>query len=139
MIKAILIPTENVEEAWKLVDKHIQQALERSGDHFSSSDIKTNCLEESMQLWLGWDKDLDESHYCTAITQILKRPNSKICNIFIATGREMKKWVHVMDEIANWAESEECTHVESWARPGWERVLKQYQFKKTHVLLERKL
>jgi len=74
MIKAILIPTENVEEAWKLVDKHIQQALERSGDHFSSSDIKTNCLEESMQLWLGWDKNLDESHYCTAITQILKRP-----------------------------------------------------------------
>jgi hypothetical protein len=51
----------------------------------------------------------------------------------------MKKWVHVMDEIANWAKSEECTHVESWARPGWERVLKQYQFKKTHVLLERKL
>ena len=31
MIKAILIPTDNVEEAWNLVDKHIHLALERSG------------------------------------------------------------------------------------------------------------
>ena len=139
MIKAVIIPTENVEEAWQLVDKHIQKALERSGEHYNSADIKNNCLENCMQLWLGWDNDEEKSHYCTAITQILKRPNSKVCNIFIATGREMKKWVHVMDEIAKWSDIQKCTHVESWARPGWERVLKQYQFNKTHVLLERKL
>ena len=35
MIKAILIPTDNVEEAWNLVDKHIHLALERSGEHYS--------------------------------------------------------------------------------------------------------
>ena len=29
MIKAVLIPTENVEQCWTLVDKHIANALAR--------------------------------------------------------------------------------------------------------------
>ena len=44
MIKAVLIPTENVEQCWTLVDKHIANALARSGNHFNSNDIKENCL-----------------------------------------------------------------------------------------------
>ena len=119
MIKAVLIPTENVEQCWTLVDKHIANALARSGSHYNSNE--------------------ENSHYCTAITEILQRPNTKVCNIFIATGREMKKWVHVMDELAEWAKSKDCTHMESHARLGWERVLKNYNFEKTHVFLERKL
>ena len=42
----------------------------------------------------------------------------------------MKKWVHVMDELAEWAKSKDCTHMESHARLGWERVLKNYNFQK---------
>ena len=44
-----------------------------------------------------------------------------------------------MDELAKWAKSKDCTHMESHARLGWERVLKNYNFEKTHVFLERKL
>ena len=139
MIKAVLIPTENVEQCWTLVDKHIANALARSGSHYNSNDIKENCLDNKMQLWLGWNNDEENGHYCTAITEILQRPNTKVCNIFIATGREMKKWGHVMDELAEWAKSKDCTHMESHARLGWERVLKNYNFEKTHVFLERKL
>jgi len=139
MIKAIIIPTDNIEQCWSLVDEHISNALKRSGNHYNSSDIKKNCLNEMMQLWIGWDDNAKDSHYCTAITEILQRPNSKVLNIFIATGREMKKWVHVMDDLAEWAKLRDCTHMESHARLGWERVLKNYKFEKTHVFLERKL
>ena len=65
MIKAVLIPTENVEQCWTLVDKHIANALARSGSHYNSNDIKENCLDNKMQLWLGWNNDEENGHYFT--------------------------------------------------------------------------
>ena len=65
MIKAVLIPTENVEQCWTLVDKHIANALARSGNHYESNDIKENCLNNKMQLWLGWNNDEENGHYFT--------------------------------------------------------------------------
>ncbi len=141
MIEAVYIPSENINDCWNLVDQHIANALERSGNHYNSSDIQDKCSKGEMQLWIGWDntKPKDDAHYATCVTEIIVRPNSKTFSIFIMTGRNMKDWVHNLDKLAEFARSKNCTHFEAVARPGWERVLKRFNFKKTHVYLERKL
>ena len=141
MIEAVFIPSNKVLDCWKLVDQHIENALSRSGNHYNSEDIKDKCVNGEMQLWIGWDnsKPSDNAHYATCVTEIIKRPNSKTFSIFIMTGRNMKDWVHNLEELVKFAKSKDCTHFEAVARPGWERVLKRFNFKKSHVYLERKL
>jgi hypothetical protein len=113
----------------------------RSGNHYNSNDIKESCIDGNMQLWIGWDpsKPKEDAHYATCVTEIIVRPNSKTFSIFIMTGRNMKDWVHNLDKLAEFARNKDCTHFEAVARPGWERVLKRFNFKKSHIYLERKL
>lgn len=143
MIEAVLIPNTNINDCWAMVDKHIKNALFRSGNHYNSSDIQEKCNEGKMQLWIGWDnsKPKDDAHYATCVTEIITRPNSKTFSIFIMTGRNMKDFITVnnFDKLADFAKTHNCTHFEAVARPGWERVLKRFNFKKSHVYLERKL
>ena len=87
MIEAVYIPSENINDCWNLVDQHIANALERSGNHYNSSDIQDKCSKGEMQLWIGWDntKPKDDAHYATCVTEIIVRPNSKTFSIFIMT------------------------------------------------------
>ena len=44
-----------------------------------------------------------------------------------------------IEVIEKWGKQQGCTHLETYARPGWSRILKQHNYKVTHYLLERKL
>jgi hypothetical protein len=73
-----------------------------------------------------------------ALTSINDWPTGISTFEFIGlVGEDRKKWLGVLDDMLDWARGEGCSMVETTARPGWRRVLKDWDC--THVFLEKKI
>ena len=55
------------------------------------------------------------------------------------TGRQRHKWQYLVKDIEQFAKDEGCQMMELIARPGWQKVLNNYGYQRTHVVLEKKI
>ena len=128
---------EEVDYIWPMAEKYIDDACKGHGG-YNASDVKRYIREGSMQLWMANAKESNKV-ICVCVTEIRKYPNFKVCDLRIAIGQEFHRWVDFMDKICEWAKRNGCRKMEIFARPGWERILKNKKFFKTHVQLEKEL
>lgn len=61
-----------------------------------------------------------------AVTQIAAYPNGKVLRVWLAGG-DLDELTHFLPAGENYARTQGCIAVEMEARPGWERVLKDYR------------
>lgn len=137
MIEQILIPTDKVKQVWSIVVKDIADALARSNAYARAEHIKKDILDNKMQLWILWDAKTKE-YYGVCVTEIIQRPLQRCLNIKIMKGRHRDKWEHLIKHVEEFAWHNNCDLLELVARPGWKKILKQYGYKESHVLLEKK-
>ena len=134
------IPSSNLDDVWSLVKKDISEALSYSGDHTDSQFVYDCVKEKKMQLWVVWNKDKPttlEKYYGVVVTEIIKRKLIQSCNIFIVTGKHRQKWQHLISVLEDFAIENNCTNMELIARKGWQRIMEQFDYKQTHVVLEK--
>ena len=134
------IPSSNLDDVWSLVKKDISEALSYSGDHTDAQFVYDCVKENKMQLWVVWDKDKPttlEKYYGVVVTEIVKRKLIQSCNIFIVTGRHRQQWQHLINVLEDFAIENNCTNMELIARKGWQRIMEQFDYKQTHVVLEK--
>jgi len=139
-MKLVRIPTSNIDEVWPLVKKDIADALVFSGNHTDAQFVLDTLKQEKFQLFIVWDKDQKttlEKYYGVVVTEIVEKKLTKACHIFIMTGRQRQKWTALIKVIEDFAEQNNCDLLELIARPGWQRILKDYNYKRTHVVLEK--
>jgi hypothetical protein len=139
-MKLVRIPTSNIDEVWPLVKKDIANALVFSGNHTDAQFVFDTLKQEKFQLFVVWDKDQKttlEKYYGVVVTEIVEKKLTKACHIFIMTGRQRQKWTALIKVIEDFAEQNNCDLLELIARPGWQRILKDYNYKRTHVVLEK--
>jgi hypothetical protein len=137
MIQLVYIPNEKIDEAWHHVESNIADALAKSNGYALASNFKEWIKEKKMQLWILWDKESEHKYYGVVVTEIIQRPLQRVLNIKIMTGTHREKWQHLVKEIEDFAWFNNCDSMELVARPGWEKVLKRFGYKKSHVLLEK--
>ena len=137
MIEQVLIPTDKVKQVWSIVVKDIADALARSNAYARAEHIKKDILDNKMQLWILWDSETKE-YYGVCVTEIIQRPLQRCLNIKIMKGRHRYKWEHLIKHVEEFAWHNNCDLLELVARPGWKKILKQYGYKESHVLLEKK-
>ena len=137
MIEQVLIPTNKVEQVWSFAVKDIADALARSNGYARAEHIKKEILDNKMQLWILWDSETKE-YYGVCVTEIIQRPLQRCLNIKIMTGKHREKWQHLIKHVEEFAWQNNCDLLELVARPGWKKILKQYGYKESHVLLEKK-
>tara|TARA_R100001163_G_C4891233_1_gene84102 strand:- start:39 stop:482 length:444 start_codon:yes stop_codon:yes gene_type:complete len=136
----VRIPTSNIDDVWNLVKKDIQEALSYSGNHTDSNFVFETLKQEKFQLWIVWDKEKKttlEKYYGVVVTEVVQRKLRKSCNIFVVTGRHRQKWQHLISVLEDFALEQECNNMELIARKGWERIMEQFNYKRTHVVLEK--
>ena len=134
------IPSSNLDDVWSLVKKDISEALSYSGDHTDAQFVYDCVKEKKMQLWVVWDKKKPttlEKYYGVVVTEIVKRKLIQSCNIFIVTGRHRQQWQHLINVLEDFAIENNCTNMELIARKGWQRIMEQFDYKQTHVVLEK--
>ena len=141
-MKLVRIPAEQLDTVWSLIEKDIKDALAYSGNLTSSSFVLEKSKENKFQVWVLWDKDKKttrEKYFGVVVTELIKRELGKVCHIYIMTGRQRNKWQFLVKDIEQFAIDEDCLMMELIARPGWKRILNNFDYKMTHVVLEKKL
>tara|TARA_R100001143_G_scaffold36812_1_gene34288 strand:- start:504 stop:947 length:444 start_codon:yes stop_codon:yes gene_type:complete len=136
------IPIKKVDEVWSLVKKNIQEALSYSGNHTDSDFVYQTIQDGKFQLWIVWDKSkktVQEQYNGVVVTEIIQRKLKQSCNIFIVTGKNRQQWQHLISVLEDFALKNECTNMELISRQGWEKIMEKFNYKKTHVVLEKTL
>ena len=138
----VRIPSSNLNDVWNLVNKDISDALSYSGNHTDAQFVYDCVKENKMQLWVVWDKDKPttiDKYYGVVVTEIIKRKLKQSCNIFIVTGKHRQRWQHLVKVLEDFALENNCTSMELFARKGWQRIMEQFDYKQTHVVLEKQI
>lgn len=141
-MKLVSIPIEELDKVWSMVEKDIKSALAYSGQLTDSDFVYETAKQGKFQVWVIWDKDekiTTNKYYGVVVTEIIKRKHGKVCHVYIVTGRQMSKWQHLISEIEKFAEDKDCKRMELIARPGWQKVLNLFDYKRTHVVLEKEI
>ena len=138
----VRIPTSYTDKVWNLVKKDIAEALSFSGNQTDADFVYESIKSEKMQLWVLWNKEQPtptEKYYGVVVTEIIQRKLKKSCHIFIMTGRNRQKWTPLIKVLEDFAVEQKCDQMELFARPGWQKVLQNFKYKRTHIVLEKQL
>lgn len=127
-----LVPPVNVGGVWDGVSGLLDRVLKRSGAHTLAS-LRTELEAGRSQLWIASDDEIRAA----AVTTINIFPVDKVCLIWLCAGRGRDGWIHLLADIEEWARGLGCRCTRIQGRPGWERVLPDYN--KTSVTLEKRL
>jgi hypothetical protein len=141
-MELVQIPIQELEKVWGIVEKDIKSALAYSGQLTDSDFVFDTLKEGKFQLWVLWDKKQSKAvdkYFGVVVTEIIKRKFGKVCHIYIMTGKQRTKWQHLITKVEDFAKQEGCKMMELIARPGWQRVLDDYGYKRTHVVLEKQI
>ena len=141
-MELVRIPTEELDKIWGLIEKDIRKALLYSGQLSDSAFVLKTAKEGKFQIWLLWDKEQKTSldrYFGVVITERVEKPLGKVCHIYMMTGRQRHKWQYLIKDIEKFAQEEKCSVMELIARPGWQKILNQFGYKRTHVVLEKQI
>ena len=141
-MRLVSIPIEELDKVWSIVEKDIKSALAYSGQLTDSDFVYETAKQGKFQVWVLWDKEqkiITNKYFGVVVTELIKRKFGKVCHIYIMTGRQRNKWQHLISKIEDFAKEEGCEMMELIARPGWQKVLKIFDYKRTHVVLEKEI
>ena len=139
-MQLINIPVNKLDEVWSLVKNNIQQALSFSGNQTDAEFVYETIKNKKFQLWIVWDEDkktVKEQYNGVVVTEIIQRKLKKSCHIYIMTGKNRQQWQHLIKVIEDFAEQQECNNMELIARPCWQKILQNYNYLRTHVVLDK--
>ena len=141
-MELVKVPTKELDKVWGLIEKDIKQSLLFSGQLSNAEFVLKTAKEGKFQIWILWDKAQKtsvEKYFGVVITELVEKPLGKVCHIFMMTGRQRHKWQYLVKDIEKFAKEEKCSMMELIARPGWQKVLNQFGYKRTHVVLEKQI
>lgn len=139
-VKFFQWPARKLEQVWPMIKPYVKGLVERLTPKLDAEDLITNIVGGKWQLWLAWVPE-DRQVIALMITELEQYKNGeKSCHMVIATGDHREQWQDLaLKEIEKWALAEGCTYLSGWCRPGWESVTRQHGYKRTHVMIEKKL
>ncbi len=131
--KLVCVDPERTYEVWPHVERFIKPAMVRTGEMFVS-DIVRALAARRFLLWLAWDgKEL-----CGAVvTELAETINGRVCVIVAMGGKDRKRWLHLLEQLEEYALLEGCRAMRLYGRKGWKRVLRDYR--ETRVVMEKEL
>ena len=141
-MELVRIPTKELDKVWGLIEKDIKQSLLYSGQLSDAAFVLKTAKLGKFQIWILWDKGQNtsvEKYFGVVITEIVEKPLGKVCHIYMMTGRQRHKWQYLIKDIEKFAQEEKCSVMELIARPGWQKILNQFGYKRTHVVLEKQI
>ena len=129
----VLVPRSGFNDVARRAIPLIETALEADGP-YKIEDVLSELHSGEAQLWLVMEVDDVKA---IVVTVLNEHPNSKTCLLWLCAGSKRESWVHLIKNIETWAKLQNCDAMVMRGRPGWERVLKDYE--KTKIILQKKL
>lgn len=127
----VQIPAGMVGYFWPATEPLLQRVYERTGGD-TPADYFNRLTGGKCDLWAILD---DGELLAAGITSTAG--NTLV--IEAIGGRDMPRWVGLIDEIGDMARRYGKTEIEIMARPGWQRVLARYGYSPRRIVLGRTL
>lgn len=137
-MRLIPIHPQNIDLALKDIGKHIHAALEYANDKYTFEDVVSLVKAESLILWVVYNDDRQEAVGCL-LTETIKYPQKQCLFIFLLGGDCFDEIWQCFDELKEYAKGIGCDSLEFYGRPGWEKLLQAFQFKKIHTVMSLEL
>lgn len=119
------VPAEYIDDIWPRVVEQINLASEYSENLYSVTDAYKSCSSGKQQLWILTVDDRIVSTSTTTITKYLC--GKKIFKVVACGGNEVVKNKNLMmDSFKKFASDNGCSSIEFSGRPGWKRLLREY-------------
>lgn len=96
----------------------------------------TDAIQGKAQLWIVWGDGV-RAVFGTYLYE--SGHKEMLARGLFCTGKEMGEWVHLIRDLEAWGRAEGCKRLKLLARRGWERALKEYGYRVTHVELSKEL
>lgn len=136
MTELIGIPANMLADSWPEVAPFVEALSANGSGRFKATDYVRAIAERDMQLWAARNH---EKILAVMLTEMRTYPQYNVARLIGINGGDMREWVGHMPQVERWAKIQGASVLEATAPAGWERVLKPYGFKKTHVVLEKPL
>ena len=139
LVSVLPIEPKDIERFWPLMEFMVTEALAFSGKYADAEYFFRELKKDVMQCWLMFGSDEAEENkvFGVCIGRIAELPNYNQYEIIICTGKRREFWENqLVNEVTNFAKHYKCKRLSIMASPGWERVSKQWGWKKKHVQLE---
>jgi hypothetical protein len=133
-MKTTLVPKEHVQRVWGSIEQFAEGCAKYTYGRFKAVDILHELLTKDQQLWIAFD---DKDIHAFWVTEVVQYPQTKILVMHFTGGNRIEEWQTIgLKQLQQFARDTGCTKIESYGRPGWEKVWKNEGYKKRFVFYE---
>lgn len=130
---SVVLP-EYIELVWPKIETYIKGAADYTYNRFTADDIKKGLINRPQQLWIAYDEG---EIYGAVVTEVFSYPLMKALIMHFTGGKKLMRWKKPMLELLQrFAKDHGCSVIESYGRPGWEKVFKNDGYKEVFKFYE---
>ena len=105
-----------VDSWWNHVEPYIEKALKHGLGEYAAEDIKKECKEKRMQLWVHASKESKGAF----VTHIMKYPQMNVLLVLTLGGENFENWNEELNEtLVGFGKEHGCKYIELFGRKGW--------------------
>lgn len=127
---------ETIDDVWNDVAPMIADVARRGGNCWTVDSIRERLIAGTMQLWVA---TVGERFGGIVVTDVHPSSAGKTCSMPIIWGDALHEWIDRLDAIEAWARDAGCVRLEGIGRDGWQKPLAPYGWRKTGIVIEKRL
>ena len=128
-----------VVDAWETLLPLLERGRSAWEEYYTLEDVRKELVEGRLQFW-SMDYTDEKKPFLGFITGIETYTQKCALRVVWLGGERFAEASKVMfDTIEAWARTLNCKNIEIVGRGGFERLLKPYGYKRTHVILTKEL
>lgn len=128
------VDTKDIETMWPFIEGYMKRAAKYTYGRFEAEDIKEGLLKNPQQLWVAFD---DKKIYGAVVTEVTKYPRMTALTVHFLAGIDFESWKDPMLKLVQqFGKDNGCKLIDSYGRPGWEKVWVNYGYTKRFIFYE---
>ena len=128
------VDTKDIETMWPFIEGYMKRAAKYTYGRFEAEDIKEGLLKNPQQLWVAFN---DKKIYGAVVTEVTKYPRMTALTVHFLAGIEFESWKEPMLKLVQqFGKDNGCKLIDSYGRPGWEKVWANYGYTKRFIFYE---
>lgn len=133
-MKTTIVPKEHINLVWDSIKTFVERCAKYTYGRYTAEDILKGLLTKDQQLWIAFD---DKEIHGFWVTEVTTYPRMKALVLHFVGGRRFKEWLpDGFPKLQQFARDTGCSKMESYGRPGWEKMWQEHGYKAKLVFYE---
>ena len=133
-MKTTLVPREHIPAVWESIEGFAERCAIYTYGRFTARDMLEGLLTKDQQLWIAFDNEAIHGFW---VTEVVVYPQMNVLALHFVGGRRFKEWLpDGFPKLQKFAKELGCSKMESYGRPGWEKMWQDHGYKKQFVFYE---